>query len=166
MFNLLRGRSHVVTTTRWLTADQQRTWRSLVIAAQLLQEGLDRQLQRDAGMPHAYYGILVVLSESAGGTAKMSEVAASLGFSPSRLSHAVAKMGQNGWVVRTPCPDDRRSTFATITRAGRAALADAAPGHVDFVRRVVFGPLTLDEQHRLRHACDQIVAALTGEAAS
>lgn len=129
-------------------------------ATQLLQEGLDRQLQRDAGMPHAYYGILVGLSESTDGRALMSEVAAFMGFSPSRLSHAVAKMEQYGWVRRTPCPDDRRSTFASITRAGRAALAAAAPGHVDFVRDVVFAPLTGDEQHELRNACERIVAAL------
>jgi DNA-binding MarR family transcriptional regulator len=134
-----------------------------VRATQLLQEGLDRQLQRDAGMPHAYYGILVGLSESTDGRALMSEVAAFMGFSPSRLSHAVTKMEQYGWVRRTPCPDDRRSTFATITRAGRAALAEAAPGHVDFVRDVVFTPLTVDQQHQLRAACDRIVAVLDGE---
>ena len=129
-------------------------------ATQLLQEGLDRQLQRDAGMPHAYYGILVGLSESTDGRALMSEVAAFMGFSPSRLSHAVAKMEQYGWVRRTPCPDDRRSTFASITRAGRAALAAAAPSHVDFVREVVFAPLNGDEQHELRNACERIIAAL------
>jgi DNA-binding MarR family transcriptional regulator len=128
-----------------------------------LQEGLDRQLQRDAGMPHAYYGILVGLSESTDGRALMSQVAGAMGFSASRLSHAVAKMEQNGWVRRMPCPDDRRSTFVTITRSGRAALAAAAPGHVDFVRQVVFAPLTGDEQHRLRTACDRLVAALTDE---
>src|SRR5580765_5380968 len=109
-------------------------------------------------MPHAYYGILVALSESTDGRALMSELAEFMGFSPSRLSHAVTKMEQSGWVRRTPCPDDRRSTFAVITRAGRAALAAAAPGHVDFVRRVVFGPLTVDDQHRLRAACQGILA--------
>ena len=132
-------------------------------ATQLLQEGLDRQLQRDAGMPHAYYGILVGLSESTDGQALMSEVAAFMGFSPSRLSHAVAKMEQYGWVRRKPCPDDGRSTFVGITRAGRAALAAAAAGHVDFVRRVVFDPLTSDEQHQLRTVCDRIVEALAAE---
>ncbi len=132
-------------------------------ATQLLQEGLDRQLQRDAGMPHAYYGILVGLSESTDGQALMSAVAGFMGFSPSRLSHAVAKMEQHGWVRRRPCPDDGRSTFVSITRAGRAALAAAAPGHVDFVRQVVFAPLSGDEQHRLRTACDRIIEALTDE---
>jgi DNA-binding MarR family transcriptional regulator len=153
-----------VTRTRWLTADQQRTWRSLVIATQRLQEGLDRQLQRDAGMPHAYYGLLVALSESTDGTARMSETAALMGYSPSRLSHAVSKMEEYGWVRRTPCPDDRRSTFVVITRAGRDALAAAAPGHVDFVRRFVFEPLTVDEQHQLRDACQRILTALGDEA--
>jgi DNA-binding MarR family transcriptional regulator len=154
-----------MTGTRWLTPDQQRTWRSLVRATQLLQEGLDRQLQRDAGMPHAYYGILVALSESADGRALMSELAAFMGFSPSRLSHAVARMEQFGWVRRAPCPDDRRSTFAVITRSGRSALTAAAPGHVEFVRRVVLGALSGAEQHQLRSACERVIAALDEEAA-
>lgn len=115
-------------------------------------------------MPHAYYGILVALSESTDGTARMSEMAAFMGYSPSRLSHAVTKMEEYGWVRRTPCPDDRRSTFVAITRGGRAALAATAPGHVDFVRRVVFEPLTVEEQQQLRNACQRILTALGDEA--
>src|SRR5699024_462617 len=46
-------------TPRWLTPDEQRTWRALVWSSQVLHESLDRRLQREAGMPHAYYIILV-----------------------------------------------------------------------------------------------------------
>src|SRR3712207_8667785 len=47
----------------------------------------DRQLQRESGLPHAYYEILVRLSEAPGGTLRMSQLASSSLSSRSRLSH-------------------------------------------------------------------------------
>ena len=49
---------------RWLTDEEQRTWVAYVHAKTLLEDHLDRQLQRDAGMPHLYYHLLVVLSDA------------------------------------------------------------------------------------------------------
>ena len=54
--------SGAVTTPRWLSPAEQRAWRAYLEATVLLFDALDRQLQRDAGMPHAYYEILVRLS--------------------------------------------------------------------------------------------------------
>jgi len=48
--------------TRWLDPDEQRTWRAYLTASRVLMDTLDRELQREAGMPHAYYEILVQLS--------------------------------------------------------------------------------------------------------
>jgi len=50
--------------TGWLSAQEQQAWRSLLAMFSLLDAALDRQLQRDARMPHAYYHILVRLSEA------------------------------------------------------------------------------------------------------
>ena len=146
--------------TEWLTDDQQRTWRALVLCMQLLQQGLDRQLQRDADMPHAYYAVLVALHEASDRTRRMSELAALLAYSPSRLSHAVTRMEALGWVERRPCDSDRRVTYATLTDTGASALAGAAGGHVDFVRSYVFGPLSDAQHHQLRGACARIADSL------
>lgn len=147
----------------WLSDDEQQTWRSVIALMQALQQGLDRQLQRDADMPHAYYGILVRLSEAPECTLRMSELAASLDFSPSRLSHAATRMEAAGWLARRPCETDRRVTFAELTDAGAAALAAAAPGHVAFVREHVFAVLDADQQHALREACLLVGASLAAE---
>ena len=63
--------------TRWLDDDEQRTWRAFLTAERLLFDRLERQLQRDAGLPHAYYEILVRLSEAPGRTLRMSQLAES-----------------------------------------------------------------------------------------
>ncbi|NED04288.1 MarR family transcriptional regulator, partial [Streptomyces sp. SID6648] len=83
---------------RWLTAEEQLVWRSYIEAATLLEDHLDRQLQRDAGMPHVYYGLLVKLAESPRRRLRMTELAKYAKITRSRLSHAVARLEKNGWV--------------------------------------------------------------------
>ena len=71
--------------TRW-PDDEQHAWRAFYSATTLLMDRLDRELQHDAGMPHAYYEILVVLSESPGRSLRMSELAVLTRSSRSRPS--------------------------------------------------------------------------------
>jgi DNA-binding MarR family transcriptional regulator len=149
-----------VTEVRWLDEDEQETWRTFLAASQLLRESLERQLQRDAGMPQAYYMILVVLSETPGRAMTMSELAQLVRSSPSRLSHAVAKLEEIGWVRRCRHTRDGRTTLAALTDAGFAALEAAAPGHVEQVRSVLFDPLTADQVRQLREIFQAVLTKL------
>jgi DNA-binding MarR family transcriptional regulator len=148
--------------TRWLTDREQRAWRAFLAASHLLMDQLDRELQRDAGMPHAYYEILVVLSESPNRTMRMSELADITLSSRSRLSHAVARLEERGWIRRAACPTDRRGQLAVLTDAGFEALRDAAPGHVEGVRAHLFDQLTPEQIDELR----EIGETLAGHLAS
>ncbi|MEU4408165.1 MarR family transcriptional regulator [Streptosporangium sp. NPDC023963] len=139
--------------TRWLDDDEQHTWRAFLAASQLVQEELDRQLQRDSGMPHAYYAVLVKLSEAPGRTMRMSELAAEVNSSQSRLSHAVKRLEERGWVRREPCAADKRVSWAILTDEGLAVLTAAAPGHVEAVRQAVFDRLTPDQLRQLTEIC-------------
>ncbi|MFI7701966.1 MarR family winged helix-turn-helix transcriptional regulator [Nonomuraea sp. NPDC049480] len=145
--------------TRWLDEDEQRTWRKFLAATQLINEALDRQLQRDANMPHAYYVILVRLSEAPGRTMRMSELAARAQSSQSRLSHAVARLEERGWVRRERCPADRRGNLAVLTDEGFAVLAAAAHGHVEEVRRTLFDVLESEQVRELDEICSAIIYA-------
>jgi DNA-binding MarR family transcriptional regulator len=148
--------------TRWLDDEEQRTWRAFLGAAQLLLDQLDRELQRDAGMPHAYYEILVVLSEAPGRSLRMSELALLTRSSRSRLSHAVAKLESNGWVRRRECPTDKRGQVAVLTDAGFAALSAAAPGHVAGVRQHLFDQLSAEQVAQLRRISERMLDELAG----
>ncbi len=127
---------------RWLTDEEQRVWRAYVDATTLLEDHLDRQLQRDAGMPHVYYGLLVKLAEAPRRRLRMTELAKDAKITRSRLSHAVARLEKNGWVRREDCPSDKRGQFAVLTDEGMDVLRRHAPGHVDAVRQAVFDRLT------------------------
>lgn len=146
--------------TRWLTDDEQATWRAYLAATSLLSVELQRSLLRDAGMPHTYYEILVRLSEAPGRTLRMSDLADAADSSRSRLSHAVARLEDKGWVRRESCETDRRGAYAVLTDDGFAALEAAAPGHVETVREVLFDRLTPEQVAQLRDICDAVVAGL------
>ncbi|MEH0971126.1 MarR family transcriptional regulator [Micromonospora sp. CPCC 205546] len=148
--------------TRWLDPDEQRTWRAYLTASRALTEALDRELQRDAGMPHAYYEILVRLSEAPRRRLRMSDLAEASGSSRSRLSHAVARLEAAGWVRREECPTDRRGQIAVLTEEGFATLAAAAPGHVEGVRRHLFDALSPAQVDQLRRISETLAAHLTG----
>ncbi len=128
--------------TRWLTNAEQHTWRAFLEATRRLDDQLDRELQHDAGMPLGYYTILVMLSEAPGRTLRLSDLAERTWSSRSRLSHAVDRLEEKGWVERISCPSDKRGAFALLTDAGFAVLEAAAPGHVEGVRRHLFDQLT------------------------
>jgi DNA-binding MarR family transcriptional regulator len=152
-----------VAHTRWLNDDEQRTWRAFLAANKLLMDRLDRQLQHEAGIPHAYYEILVRLSEVPDRALRMSELAATSMSSRSRLSHAVARMEETGWVRRRECPTDRRGAVCELTDAGLEAIKTAAPGHVETVRTNLFDQLTPEQVGQLRAISEAVAKHLDDE---
>ncbi|MCW2494828.1 MarR family transcriptional regulator [Jatrophihabitans sp.] len=147
--------------TRWLSTDEQLAWRAYLEATTLLFDALDRQLQRDSGIPHGYYEILVRLSEEESRTLRMSELADATRSSRSRLSHAVARLEDRGWVERQDCATDRRGQLAVLTDTGVAALEAAAPGHVSAVRDFVIDRLSPEQIEQLREIGTAIVGGLS-----
>ena len=157
------------TTTRWLTAEEQRVWRQFIQACEALYTAIEAQLVRDSAIPHGYYEILVHLSEAPGRALRMTQLAKASTYSKSRLSHAVARLEERGWIRRSECPTDRRGQVAELTDEGFAALAAAAPGHVEQVRRSLIDALTPEQVTQLRQISEAIMvsagacAAVLGE---
>jgi DNA-binding MarR family transcriptional regulator len=130
---------------RWLDEEQQRTWRAWLTVAELLPRELDAQLQRDAGISHAAYVVLAMLSESPSRSRRMSDLARRANQSQSRLSHTVARLEDRGWVRRERSTEDGRGNVAVLTDAGWDVVRSVAPGHVDAVRSAMFDPLTEEQ---------------------
>ncbi|MEU7279156.1 MarR family transcriptional regulator [Streptomyces sp. NPDC045431] len=134
---------------RWLSDDEQRVWRAYLHATTLLEDHLDRQLQRDAGMPHIYYGLLVQLSQAPRRRMRMTELAKDAKITRSRLSHAIARLERSGWVRREECPSDKRGQNAYLTDEGYEVLKRSAPGHVAAVRQAMFDRLSPEQVEQL-----------------
>jgi len=146
--------------TRWLDREDQRTWRTFMLATQLLFEQFDRELQRGASMSAAHYEVLVRLSEAPGRRLRMSDLANRSQSSRSRLSHTIGRLEDVGWVTRETCPSDRRGAFAILTEDGFAALEDAAPVHVESVRTHLFDQLDDRQLDQLRTIGERILEHL------
>ncbi|QNE76819.1 MarR family transcriptional regulator [Streptomyces finlayi] len=148
---------------RWLTDEEQSVWRAYRDATTLLEDHLDRQLQRDAGMPHIYYGLLVQLSQAPRRQMRMTGLAKDAKITRSRLSHAIARLEKNGWVRREDCPSDKRGQNAVLTEEGFAMLRRSAPGHVTAVRQAMFDRLTPDQVRGLGEIMRVMAAGLEPE---
>jgi DNA-binding MarR family transcriptional regulator len=135
---------------RWLDADERRIWLGWVFTTRLLWEEIERDLQRDSDFSFGHYEILVMLSETPTRARRMSELADATQSSRSRLSHAVSRLEELGWVRRETCAEDRRGQLAVLTDEGFAALEAAAPMHVESVRHHFFDLLSPQQLANLR----------------
>ena len=146
--------------TRWLDANEEAAWRAFWRASRLLFSELERDLQRDAGMPPGYYEILVFLSEAPERRMRMTDLAEATQSSPSRMTHAVTRMEAQGWIRREGCPSDRRGWNAVLTDAGFRAIEQAAPRHVESIRTRLLDHLSPEQVEQLRAISDTLVAEL------
>jgi len=119
---------------RWLSTEEQRVWRAYLLGSARLAERLDADLRR-FGVDLPEYEILVCLEEAPERRVRMSELAAAVHQSRSRLTHTIARMEAAGLVQRSTCPTDRRGVWAELTSTGLELLKTAAPSHVLAVRR-------------------------------
>lgn len=148
----------------WLDDRQQETWRAWLAVAELLPRSLDAQLQRDAGLTHAAYVVLAMLSEAPGRSRRMSSLARQANQSQSRLSHTVARLEDRGWVRRERAADDGRGNVAVLTDAGWDVVRQVAPGHVQAVREGLFAALTEDQTRQLHDVLATVLEHLDPDA--
>ncbi len=125
----------------WLEGDQQRAWLAYIRVQLRLAYEMNRQLLADSGLSLPDYDVLAALSVADGRRMQVTVLAAQIGWERSRVSHHVRRMSVRGLVTCALSAADRRVTEVTLTGQGRQALEEAAPGHVDLVRRLFFGGL-------------------------
>jgi len=145
------------TPVRWLTAEQQRSWRAYTEGTARLLQALGTELEEDANLSTGEYEVLVRLSEVPERTMRMSELADQVAHSRSRLTHTVGRMERAGLVRRSACETDARGVNCTMTEHGWQVLVAAAPGHVHAVRDN-FVDLLTDEQLAAIGAAMAVVA--------
>jgi DNA-binding MarR family transcriptional regulator len=146
-----------MTQPRWLSDEQQQVWRRFVQVLIKMPAALEAQLQRDAGLTHMGYLVLITLSERDDRRLAMSRLAKLASASLSRLSHVVARLEAQGWVRRERDPDDGRVQIAVLTDAGYAKVVDSAPGHAEAVQQLLFDRLTPAQMRQLARLADALL---------
>jgi len=143
-----------------LDEDEARTWAAYACAARRLFAQLDRELQREAGLPMSYWELLGHLADAPERAMRMSDLAEVTRSAPSRLTHAVSQLESSGLVRRRQCASDRRGCYAELTDAGAEALTAAGEAATRSLRAHFFGSLSAAEQARLRGLSETILGHL------
>ena len=146
-----------------LTPEQNEAWRALIMASHVLDAALESQAQRDGGLPHAYYKVLVFLYESPERRMTMGELAATQRYSVSRVTHAVASMERSGWLRRAVSEHDRRVRFVELTEAGIQLVRRVSPLQVTEVREPTLAGLSAEQIAQLTALSRAITANLLVE---
>ncbi|RKN12038.1 MarR family winged helix-turn-helix transcriptional regulator [Streptomyces radicis] len=145
-------------TPRWLTSEQKAAWDSFIRMHEKLMGRLTRQVRADSHMSAADYIVLAKLTEAGGGRIRFLDLAKLVEWEKSRMSHQVGRMAKRGLVAREECPEDGRGAFIVATPAGYQAIEEAAPVHVEHVRRLFIDALTQEELDTLARISDRVIA--------
>ncbi|MBD5543037.1 MAG: MarR family transcriptional regulator [Lachnospiraceae bacterium] len=99
--------------------------------------------------------ILIVLLETE--TITQKKLTKRLGIQPGSASEVLAKLEKGGLIVRTENPDDRRTTYITLTKQGQI-LAEEAIMQRKNRHKEMFSCLTEDEKSTLLALLEKINA--------
>ena len=150
---------------RWLNEREQRVWQGYLHLNQDLIAVLEQLLARESGLSGADYRVLHPLSEAPGGLLRARDLASEIGWDRSRLSHHLGRMEKRRLVTREECTEDARGLMVRLTKVGRQAIEEAAPGHVEAVRRYFFDQLSDDEIETMAAGFDRVLHNLRREKA-
>ncbi|MFD5418717.1 MarR family winged helix-turn-helix transcriptional regulator [Streptomyces sp. NPDC127069] len=130
---------------RWLTESEQDAWYAWRRMFPLVNAEIARDLHQDSALSEADYDVLSVLGSTDGHRMRITALAGLMSWSRSRLSHQLTRMEQRGLVRREEVACDGRGAEVVLTASGVDAITEAAPRHVESVRRHLIDVLTLDQ---------------------
>jgi DNA-binding MarR family transcriptional regulator len=121
-----------------LDEDETRMWHAWKKATETVRARVAEQLDAATGLSDPDFGILTRLEDLGGGELRQNELAASMGWHRSRLSHQLTRMEQRDLVVRTDVPG---GVLVGITALGRERIDDARPVHSRAVRELLISQI-------------------------
>ena len=146
---------------RWLSKDEDFTWRAIWSLMTWLPVKLEAQLREDHGLSLSEYYALSQISEAPDRAIRLSELAEITNMTLSHLSRVISRMMKAGWVERVTDPEDGRYTLGKLTDAGWDKVTEMAPGHVEAVQQAIFDQLTDEQVQALGEGAARIAEAVS-----
>jgi DNA-binding MarR family transcriptional regulator len=112
-----------------------------------------------AGLSISWYDVLLVLNAAPDRRLRMSDLGGRAVLSREQISRVVTELEREGLVERQANPDDKRSSFAAITPAGRRRLRAAAPAYLEAIETHYTRHLTQTEAATITRALSKVLAA-------
>ncbi|WP_328645422.1 MarR family winged helix-turn-helix transcriptional regulator [Amycolatopsis sp. NBC_00348] len=121
-----------------LSKDDMALWHAWKRAAETVRARVVEDVAAATGLSDPDFGVLTRVAEDGKGSLRQNQLADSMGWHRSRLSHHLTRMEQRGLVTRRPVDG---GVEVVITDAGRAEVARARPVHAAAVRAHLVEPL-------------------------
>ena len=138
-------------------------WLDVIRAQARVTEGLECRLWDEAGIPLAFYEVLVRLEKAPGRRMRMQELGRSVFLSKSGASRLVSRMEREGLVERQGDPENLRATYAAITDEGREVFRRVAPVSLGEVEERFSRHLDGEEAEVMRRALGKVIRACGDE---
>jgi DNA-binding MarR family transcriptional regulator len=141
-----------------MTTGELATWRALLDTTTELRRVLGAQLVQESSLSPADYQVLLALSEAEGRRLRSSELASTIDWERSRLSHHLARMERRGLIRRDGCPTDNRGAEVLLTEDGATMFRGATAPHMRAIKKHFADALTPEQFEALA----DILRALRG----
>src|SRR6266571_7617263 len=148
---------------RRLAARELAIWRALVDTTAELRRILGAQLLQESSLSPADYQVLLALREADGRRLRSSELAASIDWERSRLSHHLGRMERRGLIRRDDCATDSRGAEVSLTEHGAAAFRAATAPHLRAIKKHFVDALTPEQLEALADVLQSLQRHLQGE---
>lgn len=146
--------------TEQLDTEELEAWQVILRLSTRLLHQLDEDLMHDSGIDLATYGVLNTLSVAPDRRLRMSELAAQVVSSPSKLTHQMKRIEKLGLVRREPCKHDGRVTWAKLTAYGAVILKQHTPKHMERVTEHLLDHLSPEAKHVINTELLRVVEKL------
>lgn len=102
-------------------------WRTLTALHSLIENTLERELQREHDLSVVEFTVLDALARQDGWHMRMQQLARAAALSGSATTRLVTRLEDRGLLTRILCADDRRGIYTELTPDGEALLLRARP---------------------------------------
>src|SRR5215470_18177654 len=133
-------------------------WRGLLVAHARLVPVVEADLRAAGQVSLSWYDVLLELNAAPGRKLRMSDLGQRAVLSRTRVSRVVDELAAAGLAERQPDEADGRSSFATLTPAGREALRRAWPVYRQAIHRQLTARLTPQQSRELAALLAQLIA--------
>ena len=129
--------------TKPLSPQELRVWHAFKVMGEEVLARVGRDLAVSAGLSGPEFGVLSRLASIGKGEMRQQDLARSMGWDKSRLSHQLTRMQERKLVER--CEAEKRVVLVVLTKQGREKLEAARPIHAESVRRNLLGRLSAEQ---------------------
>lgn len=133
----------------FFTRQERAAWGGFIVTQARVFARIEEHLRKRYGITHAEFEVLLRLTFSPGGRARLQELADQSLLTRSGTSRVVERLGRAGHVEREGAEEDGRGAYAVLTRSGRAHFMSAAREHVALVRKEFLSRFTEKELEQL-----------------